>query len=170
MKVAVAATGGNIDALCDPRFGRCAWFVIVDTETFDWQAIENSAAMAGSGAGIQAAQLVAAAGADAVIAGNFGPNAYQTLAAGGIKIYMGTPGISVRDAVQALKEGRLQPVEGPTAALHSGMGGAGSGPAGGPGLVPGASPSMGRGMGGGRGRRRGRCGGGGAGGGRGQAL
>ncbi|MBC7286784.1 MAG: NifB/NifX family molybdenum-iron cluster-binding protein, partial [Armatimonadetes bacterium] len=143
--------------------GRCAWLVIVDADTLEWTAIENTAAMAGSGAGIQAAQTVAKAGAEAVIAGNYGPNAYQTLAAGGIAAYLGGPGMTVREAVQAFKEGRLQPAGGPTAPGHFGMGGGSVGGGMGPGMGGGMGGA--RGMGGGRGRGCG--GGGGMGGGRG---
>ena len=170
MKIAVAATGNSIDAPCDPRFGRCAWFVIVDTDTLEWAALENSGAAAGSGAGIQAAQAVARAGAEAVIAGNYGPNASQMLAAGGIAAYVANPGMTVREAVQAFKEGRLQLVGGPTAPAHSGTAsmppGGLQGPAG-PGSGPGAGMGRGRGQGMGGGRGRGGAGGGGMGGGRG---
>ena len=48
--------------------------------------------MQGSGAGIAAAQAVANAGADAVVAGNYGPNAFQALAAGGLQLFSGVFG------------------------------------------------------------------------------
>jgi predicted Fe-Mo cluster-binding NifX family protein len=107
MKIAVAAAGENPQAACDPRFGRCPRFVVVDTETGDFTVVSNDAAAAGSGAGIQAAQTVADAGAQAVIAGSFGPNALEALRAGGIEIYSGATG-SVADAIEAWKAGRLQ--------------------------------------------------------------
>lgn len=162
--------GNSLDAPCDPRFGRCTWLVIVDSNTMEWTAIENTAAMAGSGAGIQAAQVVAKACADAVITGNYGPNAFQALSAGGIAAYVGNPGITVRGAVQALNQGALQPVSGPTAAAHSGMAGGPPGVQQGPidpsaGMGGGMGAVGGRGMGGGIGRGMGR--GGGRGGGRG---
>ena len=160
MKVAVAASGNSMDAQSDPRFGRCAWFVVVDSETLAWEALENAAAAAGSGAGIRAAQAVAGTSAEAVIAGNFGPNAYQALAAAGIKAFVGAPGVSVRDAVQAFIDGDLQPLAGPTAPAHAGMAGAGSG--GGPGAGGGGGRGQGRG-GGGTGGGRGMGGGMGAG-------
>ena len=30
MKIAVGSNGNNLDSLIDPRFGRCAYFLIVD--------------------------------------------------------------------------------------------------------------------------------------------
>lgn len=126
-----------MEAATDPRFGRCTYFVVVDTDTMQFQAVENVAAMQGSGAGIAAAQLVANTGAEAIVAGNFGPNASQTLAAGGIRLYS-SPGGTVREVVEALKTGQLQ-----------GMGGAGTGMGmgGGRGMGMGGGRGMGMGMG-----------------------
>jgi predicted Fe-Mo cluster-binding NifX family protein len=168
MKIAVAAAGGDLDAQADPRFGRCAWFVIVDGDTMAFDALENAAATAGTGAGIRAAQAVAGTGAEAIIAGNYGPNAYQALAAAGIQAYVGAPGLTVRQAVEALTAGQLQLIEGPTAPAHAGMGtGAGAGGSGGRGSGGGRGAGGGMGGGGGRGMGGGRGAGGGGGMGRG---
>jgi predicted Fe-Mo cluster-binding NifX family protein len=126
MKIAVAASGKDLDAPIDPRFGRCAHFVLVDAETMACSAVDNAAAAQGSGAGIAAAQLVANAGADVVIASNLGPNAFQALTAGGIAVYEFAEG-TVRQAVEALKAGGLQQMTGANAASHAGMTGAGMG-------------------------------------------
>ena len=133
MKVAVSATEENLDAQIDPRFGRCQYFIIVDTESMEYEVMPNASAMATGGAGIQAAQSVAGMGVEAVITGNVGPNAYQTLSASGIKIITGASGI-VKDAVEKYKKGELKETSFPTVGGHFGMGG-----------------GMGRGMGGGRG-------------------
>ena len=87
MKVAIAASGTTLDGPTDPRFGRCACFVIVETDSMVFEAVDNIAAAQGSGAGIAAVQLVADKGADAVIAANVGPNAFTALSAGGLKVY-----------------------------------------------------------------------------------
>ena len=121
MKVAVAASGNNLDAQADPRFGRCNYFVIVDTDTMAFEALDNTAAAQGSGAGIAAAQLVANSGAEAVIAGNYGPNAFQALAAGGLQLYTGATG-TVGQAIEAFKAGQLQLASGPNVQAKSGMG------------------------------------------------
>ena len=87
MKVGITSNGENLDSDIDQRFGRCKYFIIVDTETMDFEALSNENMMASGGAGIQAAQTIANKGVEAVITGNIGPNAFQTLAAAGIKIY-----------------------------------------------------------------------------------
>ena len=113
MKVAVSATSGSLEAQVDPRFGRCSYFVIVDTNTMNFESIQNMAAGAMGGAGIQAAQLVLSKGVQAVITGNVGPNAYQVLRSAGIKIYAGASG-TIKEAVENFKAGRLQESTGPT--------------------------------------------------------
>jgi len=122
MKIAVTATGKDLDARVDPRFGRCKGFVVVDSETGVFTAIDNPGAMAGGGAGIQAAQAVANAGADVVLAGNYGPNAHGALAAGGIKAYM-VQGGTVREAVEAFQGGELAEASEATVPSHFGTGG-----------------------------------------------
>ena len=124
MKIAVAAQGDTPEALADPRFGRCRYFVIVDSDTGESTAIENPGGMAGGGAGIQAAQAVARSGADVVIAGNYGPNAYQALAAGKIEAYSSQGG-TVAEAVEAFKAGRLTKAGAATVPSHFGMGAGG---------------------------------------------
>jgi predicted Fe-Mo cluster-binding NifX family protein len=153
MKVAVCSTGDTLDSPLDPRFGRCAGFVIVDTETFETGSAQNPGVQSAQGAGIQAAQVIASLGVSAVIAGNFGPNAFQALSAAGIKVYTGASG-TVRDAVNQLNSGQLQEVSAPTVSAHFGMKAApdqGSGP--GMGMGGGMGRGRGMGRGGGRGRR-----------------
>lgn len=142
MKVAVSATNGSLDAQIDPRFGRCPCFVIVDTETMSFEALPNISQSAPSGAGIQAAQTVASRGAQAVLTGNVGPNAFQALSAAGINVITGVFG-TVREAVERFKSGQLQRTTAPSAPMGFGMGG-------------GYGMGMGRGRGGGRGMGRGR--------------
>jgi predicted Fe-Mo cluster-binding NifX family protein len=151
MKIAVSATAPQLDADVDPRLGRCQYFLIVDTESMEFEAIENPAIMAPGGAGIQAAQLIAEKGAEAVITGNCGPNAFQVLSAAGVPVFVGAPG-SVRDVVEAYKKGKLSPIAaastGPGAGMRGGMGRGG-------GMGGGRGGGMGGGRGGmGGGRRR----------------
>lgn len=162
MRVAVCSTGDSLDAMADPRFGRCAYFLIVDTDTLAFETVENVAAMQGQGAGIAAAQIVASKGVEAVVAGNFGPNAFQGLNAGGIKIYTSMGG-TVRQAIEALKAGQLQPISGASVQAHYGTSqgatpGQGFGSGMGPGAGGGMGGGMGRGMGRGGGMGRGRSG------------
>jgi predicted Fe-Mo cluster-binding NifX family protein len=121
MKIAITATGSSLDAEVDPRFGRCQYFIIVDPETMQFEALENSAAMAGGGAGVSAAQTIASKGVEAVLTGNCGPNAYQVLSAAGIKVITGVAG-KVQDAIQGYKSGKFQASSQPNVGDHFGMG------------------------------------------------
>ena len=137
MRIAVSATGPSLDAEVDPRFGRCQYFVIVDPDTMEFEAFENSNVMAGGGAGISTAQTIANMGVQLVLTGNCGPNAYQTLAAAGVQVITGVSG-AVRDAIDSYKAGRLQATSQPSVGSHYGMGG---------GMGTGGGMGMGRGMG-----------------------
>ena len=147
MQIVVTANGTDLDALASPVFGRCRAYLFVNTETMGYEAVENPAIGAPSGAGIQAAQFVIERGAQAVLTGNVGPNAYGVFQASGVPIYLLGEG-TVRQAVEAYKAGQLQPVASANVAAHSGM-------AGGMGMGRGMGGGMGRGMGGGMGRGRG---------------
>ncbi|HDT11353.1 MAG TPA: dinitrogenase iron-molybdenum cofactor biosynthesis protein [bacterium] len=122
MKICVSAFSDSLDANVDSRFGRCAYFVIVDSETMEFNAISNPSSSAAHGAGIQAAQTVANLGVEVIITGNVGPNAFNVLSASGIKIVTGASG-SVREAVEKYKKGQLKEVGNPTVGGHFGMGG-----------------------------------------------
>lgn len=121
MKVCVSAISNNIDSQLDPRFGRCQYFIIVDTETLVFEAISNTAKDSMGGAGIRAAQIVTGKGVEAVITGNIGPNAFQALASAGVKVLTGFYG-TVREAVEKYKLGELREVNSPTVGGHFGMG------------------------------------------------
>ncbi|NLG43572.1 MAG: dinitrogenase iron-molybdenum cofactor biosynthesis protein [Phycisphaerae bacterium] len=170
MKIAVTATAPSLDSPLDPRFGRCPYFLLIDSDTLGFQAVENSSQALGQGAGIQAAQLVANQGVMHVLTGHCGPNAHQALTAAGIGVIVGCGG-TVRQAVEQFRAGQLQTAGGPDVASHSGMTSPGTGapagadpsgspsplpnapaaPGGGPGLGMGRGRGgMGRGMGGGR--------------------
>jgi predicted Fe-Mo cluster-binding NifX family protein len=121
MKMCVSSSSGSLDAAVDSRFGRCPYFVIVDSETMEFKAVQNDSSSAAHGAGIQAAQTVVNLGVKVVITGNVGPNAFNVLAATGIKIVIGASG-SVKEAVEKYKNGQLQEVSNPTVGGHFGMG------------------------------------------------
>ncbi len=144
MKVAVSSTGKNFDSAIDPRFGRCSWFVIVETEDKSFEAFSNESVALGGGAGIQSAQFIASKGAVAVLTGNCGPNAMSALSAAGVKVILGQSG-TVREAVERYKKGELPSASEANVGDHYGLGtgrGVGCGRGGGTGMGRG----MGRGM------------------------
>ena len=107
MKIAVTAQGGELTSELDPRFGRAKWFVIVDTETGEHEAVDNSAGVnASSGAGIASGQKIVDSGVKTVITGHCGPNAERVLTSAGIRIVERTGG-TVAEAVEAFKKEEL---------------------------------------------------------------
>ena len=148
MKMCVTSVGMDLNAQVDPRFGRCQYFVFVDSDTMAFEAMPNKAIAAPGGAGIQAAQTVVNKGANVLISGNIGPNAFQVLSTADVKIATGAYG-TVKEAVEMYKGGKLNEAGGSTVAAHAGMGA--TAPGGGFGMGMGG----GRGGGGGRGMGRG---------------
>lgn len=125
MKIAVTARGKTLDDQVDTRFGRCPYFLIVDMDTMNIEAIENSNASQGGGAGIQSGQLMAEHDVKFVLTGNCGPNAFQTLGAADIEVIIGVSGI-VRQAVEQFKLGALSTASDQNVASHFGMGTSGA--------------------------------------------
>jgi len=137
MKIVVTADGGTLDAQASPVFGRCPAYVFVETETMQFEAVQNPAVSASGGAGVQAAQFVIERGAQAVLTGNVGPNAFNVFQAARVPVHLFGGG-TVRQAVEAYKAGQLPVMGGANVPAHAGMG-------------------RGMGMGQGRGMGRGRC-------------
>lgn len=152
MKVCVTAAASGIDAPMDPRFGRCPFFVVIDLDSMSEISIPNANVNAASGAGIQVAQEVAKQGVSALITGNIGPNAMQTLSAAKIDVYQHQGGIAVRAALEAFQRGDLSKIEAPSVSAHAGMG-QGRGPGQGLGRTKGGR-GQGQGQGAGRGGRQ----------------
>lgn len=113
-KIAITSEGPSLDDQVDARFGRAAGFVVVDLETMQTQYIDNGQSQVlAQGAGIQAAELIARAGAGCLLTGFVGPKAFQALAAAGIRIGQNLEGMTVREAVERFKTGRVQIAAGP---------------------------------------------------------
>lgn len=108
MKVVVTAQGNNLDSAVDQRFGRCAWFVVFDTEAGTHEAVSNEQNLqAAQGAGVQSATTVADTGCTAVLTGHCGPKAFRALSAAGIEVLVGASG-TVREALEAYRAGSLK--------------------------------------------------------------
>lgn len=107
MKIAVTSKGDTLDAELDPRFGRAAYILIVDTETLEFEAIDNNENKNSfKGAGIQASVMIADAGAEVLLTGFCGPNAFTTLEKAEVKVVDEQEG-RVIDAVQKFKQGNV---------------------------------------------------------------
>jgi predicted Fe-Mo cluster-binding NifX family protein len=169
MKVAISSNGNNLESTIDERFGRCRYFIIVETNDMTFDVFDNANADLTASAGIQSASFVASTGAEAVITGNCGPKAMQVFDATNIRIFLDQHGV-IKDVVEKFKKGELsaaanenglaksgivQTASAPHVSLPGNGGGGGRGIGGGGGR--GMSGGGGRGMGGGGGRGMGRC-------------
>lgn len=107
MKIAVTSTGTDLDAEVDPRFGRARYIIVVDSDTLDFEVLDNSENVnALKGAGIQAASMLSEKGAEVLLTGFCGPNAFKTLSAANIGVANDASG-TVREAVKAYIDGKL---------------------------------------------------------------
>jgi len=113
MKVCITSVSADVASLVDPRFGRAACLLLVDTGTEEVRCIEG-ATNAFQGAGVQAARSVVEAGASALVTGRIGPKAYDVLAAARIPVYV-APATTVERAIRDLGAGRLEKIDAATA-------------------------------------------------------
>ncbi|MBU0465478.1 MAG: NifB/NifX family molybdenum-iron cluster-binding protein [Proteobacteria bacterium] len=107
MKIAVTSKGRDLDSKVDPRFGRAAYILIIDTATLEFEVIDNAKnANSFKGAGIQAAASISEKNAEVLLTGFCGPNAFKTLGAANVKVVSDIAGI-VRDAVKNFNKGNI---------------------------------------------------------------
>ncbi len=119
MKIVVTAYGKDLSSKTDRSFGRAKWFILADTETGAFEAHSNEQNVnAAQGAGIQAAQNVSNLGAEAVLTGNVGPNAFRTLSAASIRIFIIKEDMTVEQAISEWKNGTLEETGGATIEGH----------------------------------------------------
>jgi predicted Fe-Mo cluster-binding NifX family protein len=119
MKVCITCTGTDLSSEVDRSFGRARYYLFVDSETGSAEAVANSPSA--HGAGVQAAQLMAENGAEAVITGDVGPNAHQGLSVAGIGIFVGASG-TAQKALEDFEANRLRRADLPTRRGHTGGG------------------------------------------------
>ncbi|MCP4666789.1 MAG: dinitrogenase iron-molybdenum cofactor biosynthesis protein [Deltaproteobacteria bacterium] len=147
MKIAVSSSGEDLNSQIDPRFGRCARFLIVETDDMSFEVFNNENIALVGGAGIQSARFVVDRGVQAVITGNCGPKAVRTLSAADVELHTGQSG-TIKEAIERYRKGELQPTNEPNVSDHYGMGETGT-------LRSPQGPGLGRGMGMGRGMGQG---------------
>ena len=118
MKIAVTATGTNLDSPLDPRFGRAQYILIVDENETLLEAVDNSRNInAMRGAGIQTGKILADKKVDVLLTGHCGPNAFTTLKAAGIKVGVDQSG-TVREAVERYTSNEVQFADQPNVEGH----------------------------------------------------
>ena len=119
MKIAICAQGKGKDAPVDFRFGRCRYFVIVDSEDDTVESFDNPAVGAPGGAGVQAGQFLINQGVDVLLAGNLGPNAASVVHNSGIEVFSGIHG-TVADTLNSYEAGELNKATQATVGPHYG--------------------------------------------------
>ncbi len=120
MKICISSTGKNLSSIVDTRFGRCAYFLIVDSDKVkELKIIKNTGVQAQHGAGITASQIVVDQKVDVVISGNFGPKASLVLSQAGVKCYIVPSSMSIKEALKSLNQGELQELLKPSAPHYS---------------------------------------------------
>lgn len=117
MKIAVTSSGSDLDSMVDERFGRCRYFIFADSDTKEFEAVENEYASGAHGTGVQVAQFIADKKASALITGNVGPNAMRVLTESGIEVYT-AHSMSVKEALEHFEKGKLSMASGPTTTPH----------------------------------------------------
>ncbi len=121
MKIAITSNGTNLEADVDPRFGRCPYFIIYDTDTNAFESMINEASLEGGGAGIQAGQLMKGKGVEIILTGNMGPNASSVLNAANIGFIVGVSG-KVNEVIKKFMAREYQTVKSSNVESHFGMG------------------------------------------------
>jgi len=120
MKIAITSEGKTPDAAVDPRFGRCKYFLIFDTDSGNVEAFENPSTQQSGGAGIQAGQLIVSKGVEVVLTGNMGPNAFEVAQSAGIKVITGVSG-KISEALESYKSGKFEAAKNPSVSSKSGI-------------------------------------------------
>ncbi len=120
MKIAITSCGIFPDSPIDPRFGRCDYFVIVDTRDMSFEAIDNDSKFLSQGAGVKSAEFIASKGVQVVITGHVGPNAMRALSAAGVLVVL-CPNDSIEEAVEKYQQGQLKSFNGANVRDHYGM-------------------------------------------------
>ncbi|MFX1508540.1 MAG: NifB/NifX family molybdenum-iron cluster-binding protein [Promethearchaeota archaeon] len=119
MKIVISATGRDIESNIDATFGRCSFFLVLDTKTKDVKALINTTKDIPDKIGVTAGEIVANQGIDAVITADIGPKAFEAFKKYGIKIYQGEG--KINDVVHQLEEGMLSEITKPTGPMYMGL-------------------------------------------------
>ncbi|MFH1505293.1 MAG: NifB/NifX family molybdenum-iron cluster-binding protein [Candidatus Omnitrophota bacterium] len=118
-KICITSQGDSLSSAVDPRFGRCQYFIIADTESENFEAVQNPNIDSMGGAGIQSGQFIAEKQVKVMLTGNIGPNAFQTLQAAGIEVITGVSG-KISEVIQRYKQGEFKSTDGPSVQSHFG--------------------------------------------------
>jgi predicted Fe-Mo cluster-binding NifX family protein len=120
MKIAIASKGKTISSRVDDRFGRCPYFLVLDTQSMTTETIENPGQKEKNAAGIRACQMLIGEDIAVVVVKNIGHNALVTLTGAGMDVYTVASG-TVSAAIAKVKRGELTTAERPTVGFQEGL-------------------------------------------------
>lgn len=115
MKIAISSEGKDLDSNCSSMFGRCAYFIIAETNGENIKkikTIENTGVNQRSGAGINAAKLIGNENVNSLITAAVGPKAFDALKEWNIDIYKSKKNVN-KENIEELVKGNLEIIEGP---------------------------------------------------------
>ena len=112
MKIAVGSLGSHLDAWVGGRFGYCPQFVVVDSETMAFSVVPMPEAASEKEASLKAIQSVVRSGAEVLIVQQAKPTCRQVMSQLGVEVIDGVEGLTVRQAVERHKSGRLAEPDG----------------------------------------------------------
>jgi predicted Fe-Mo cluster-binding NifX family protein len=115
--LAVSANGKSLEAKVGSLFGRARFFIIVDPDMLEWEALDNLGNLsAAQRIGVTTANTLARKCIQTVLTGSCGPKAFQELQAAGIEVVLNARG-KVRQAVANFKKGELRRASGPNVSV-----------------------------------------------------
>jgi len=109
VKIAISSNDGKFDTQFSSRFGRCDFFIFIDTETRSWESKPNPAVDAQGGAGAQVVQFLSKNHIETTITGRYGPTAFSALQAAGIQTYRANEG-TPEELLDMFLDGKLSQV------------------------------------------------------------
>ncbi len=111
MKVAVSAHAASLEAAVAPRFGRAPGFLVVEPKTRNFEYVANDVDTdRAGGLGVDAAALIAKAGATVLLTGFVGAKALRALGEAGIRVADGLGALTAREAVDCFVRGEIMPI------------------------------------------------------------
>jgi len=118
LKICLTAITNNLESQLDSRFGRSNYFIIMDPEKIQYEAIKNNIAKVSERAGVLAAQIMVDKGIRFVITGNIGTRAMQALKTAGIEICIERNN-TVKDAIAKFRRGEIKKTDTPSVCGYS---------------------------------------------------
>ena len=108
MKVAIGLEENSYESQVDRRFGRASFFILIDTESNDYEIIENEAKDEATGAGLKVVKNLMSLGVDEIIAGEIGAKAAVLIEEFDIPTYKLGELKSVDEVLKNYKENKLE--------------------------------------------------------------